>query len=424
MKISSFPVKFRERLSFIIVIFFVMAYKSNDALSNAQFWAEDGYIFFKQQFGIAAPQLLVTHFGYLHIIPRIVAWLAYWLPIAKAPLIYNACAIFLSATAITMTCLRLRTYIPPWVVTMSFLAVPISGEIFGTITNVQWFMQFVLATYCFTPAQRSSTVVVSVLRSIGFLTISLTGPFSIFLSIIVSTMLAAGWAAKRYHIDPFDGALGNFLENRDWHALSAMALGATMQAYMLASHPLTDNDVQEHLITHLRIAFTELVPIHMFGSNFLTEPAWILLYILVLGTLFFSTRIDGRIRLIALGFLALASLEIFASVAKIKDLSPLHQLPIGDRYFYMIKVVLWWVIWLTVATNSKHRTTATAITIGLICLFSITNSQYFRRSTLTDYAWRDHAIQLSQPGAHTIPINPNPNDWSFTVQTTDKIHRD
>jgi len=417
VKQPSYSAASRDWLALLAVVAFVMAYKSNDALSNPQFWAEDGYIFFKQQFGYAIPQLFTTHFGYLHFVPRLVAWVASWLPATKAPLFYNASAIFLSATAITLTSMRLRRYLSPWIVAVSFLAVPASGEIFGTITNVQWFLQFALAAYCLTPEKQGATFtpLSRGLRASAVFITALTGPFSIFVLAVVLATFATGWIFARYRRALFDQQMRDFFQSRDSHLLLALALGAAVQFFMLLSHPQVDNTVRQAPLSMLTTVFTEIVPIHIFGSNFLTGTAWICLYTLIVGTLLFARRIDCKASIVMLSFVALAGLETVASMLKMPDLMPLQQILIGDRYFYLVKVCWWWAVWLALRACSRHLADATVITTAMICLFAIANPQYLRRATLTDYAWRAHAAQLSQPGPHTIPLNPDPGVWSFTV---------
>lgn len=406
----------RDWLGFLIVILFVVAYKSNDALSNPQFWAEDATVFFKDQFGSALPQLFSPYAGYLHTIPRVVAWVASWLPATKAPLIYNACAILLSATAITLTCKRLRTYVPAWIVALSFLAVPTSGEIFGTITNAQWFLQFTLAAYCLASVEAGVSARRSWLRALGVLVIALTGPFSILLLMVVVGMLATSWVARRAGMDSFDGALRDVITSRDWPALSTLALGAVVQAGVLLTHPPAESGIRHGLFATLRITFTELVPIHTFGSDFLTGTAWLLVYALIIGTLVLSRQIDGRARLVVLGFIAFAAIEVFAPVARMNDASPLYALAAADRYFYVVKVVWWWAVWLALSSmGERSRFNSTLMTAALICLFAVTNPQYLRRGVFIEFSWRDHARQLLLPGKHTMPVNPR--GWGTTVET-------
>ncbi len=406
----------RERWSLFLVILFVLAYKCNDALSYPQFWAEDATVFFKEQVGSAWPQLLSPYAGYLHAIPRLIAWVASWMPPGKAPLIYNAAAIVLSAAAIYFTAQRLRRFLPIWIVALSFLAAPTSGEIFGTITNAQWFLQFVMAAYCLAPTEQGSTRTATWLKVLAILVISLTGPFSFLLLIVIIACSCASLISRRSGIDPFNGHLSGFLANRDWPAIAAMSVGAIVQSAVLVTHPPTQHEVEQPILAAFKITFTEIVPIHVFGTDFLTGTGWLLIYALVISALLWTRKVDGRARLLALGFLALAAIECFAPMLRASDLDPLRPLAAADRYFYLFKVVWWWVIWLVLCDGTRRsRLNATAITTALICFFAITNAGYMQRNAFVDFAWRGHTATLDLPGTHTIPVNPP--GWSITVET-------
>lgn len=403
-----------DRVAFFLIVLVAMAYKSNDALSNPQFWAEDATVFFKEQFGTSLPQFFSPYAGYLHFVPRLVAWIASWGPAAKAPLIYNASAILLSAAAIVVTCKRMRPFVPMWIVALSFLAVPTSGEILGTITNAQWFLQFVLAALCLTPYQSTRGWMVW-LRPLGILAISLTGPFSIVLALIVAGMLAASLLSRRIKIDPFNGALGDFATTRDWAALGALCTGAVVQAAVVMAHPVAKDESHLGLFSLLKITFGELVPIHAFGSSFLTGTTWILLFAVIIGTLIFSRRIEGHSRLIVLGFAAFAAAETFAPV-RLRDFSPLYHFMLADRYFYLIKVVLWWAVWLSMTgINRRSRWNSTVATTALLCLVAVTNQQYMRRPAFVEFEWQSHAKKLETPGSYTVPLNPQ--GWGVVIDS-------
>ncbi len=404
----------RERIAFFLIILVAMAYKSNDALSNPQFWAEDATIFFKEQFGTSLPQFFTPYAGYLHFVPRLVAWIASWLSATKAPLIYNASAILLATAAIVVTCSRMKSYVPVWIVALSFLAVPGSGEILGNITNAQWFLQFALAALCLTPMQVACGWMVW-MRPLAALAMALTGPFSIVLALIIASILATAYLLRRIKLDPFNGALGEFAATRDWAALTATCFGAIVQAAFVITHPPVKGEGQDGLFPLLKITFGELVPIHTFGSSFLTATAWLLLFAVIIGTLVFSKRIEGRSRLIVLGFVAFAAAETFAPV-RLKEVAPLYQFMLADRYFYLVKVVLWWAAWLSMSGGSRRsRWNASVATTALLCLVAVTNQQYLRRPAFVDFDWRSHAKQLETPGSYTVPLNPQ--GWGVIIDS-------
>lgn len=403
-----------DRVAFFLIILVAMAYKSNDALSNPQFWAEDATVFFKEQFGKSLPQLFAPYAGYLHFVPRLVAWIASWLPATKAPLIYNSSAILLTTAAIVVTCRRMKSYVPMWIVALSFLAVPNSGEILGTITNAQWFLQFALAALCLTPMQVARGWMIW-MRPLAVLAMALTGPFSIVLALIIAGMLTTAYLSRRIELDWFNGALGEFAATRDWAALAAMCTGAIVQAAIVITHPPVKGESQEGIFPLLKITFGELVPIHTFGSSFLTATAWLLLFAVIVGTLIFSKRIEGRARLIVLGFAAFAAAETFAPV-RLKEVAPLYQFLLADRYFYLIKVVLWWAAWLSMTSDSRRsRWNASVATTALLCLVAVTNQQYLRRPAFVDFDWQSHAKQLEAPGSYTVPLNPQ--GWGVIIDS-------
>ncbi len=61
----------------------VVVLKTPDALRLPQFWAEDGAVFFSQQWGHLIPRIFVPYGGYLNVIPPhgSLLWLATAVPV-------------------------------------------------------------------------------------------------------------------------------------------------------------------------------------------------------------------------------------------------------------------------------------------------------------------------------------------------------
>ncbi len=407
----------REWIPLLLIVLFVVAYKSNDAISNPQFWAEDALVFFQEQFGKALPQLFSPYAGYLHTLPRIIAWVATAVPATHAPLVYNASAVLISGASIAFVCRRLRAWLPPWFTALTFLAVPTNGEIFGSLTNVHWFLQFVLAAYCLTPRVQSQTTLVRSLQFLGVFLISITGPFSLLLVMVMIGLLSASWIAGHFKVDPFGGALARFSSDRDWVVLAALLLGAVVQALTLSLSAASENSVNQPLFHAFKITFGLLMPIHTFGSNFLNGKLWLLLHALLAGILVFNRRVDGQARLVVLGFIAFAAITTLAPVARSADPMVMTSFFAGDRYFYLIKVTWWWAVLVTLrGTLHGGKRSASFVTAALVCMIAVTNMHYLRRGALPDMAWAHHARALDAPGKHRI--HTNPAGWSATVEAS------
>src|SRR3989442_626153 len=60
-----------------------------DAISNPQFWAEDGKFLYADAYNTGGlGPFLWPYFGYLHLIPRLTALIAHALPLGRGPLLF------------------------------------------------------------------------------------------------------------------------------------------------------------------------------------------------------------------------------------------------------------------------------------------------------------------------------------------------
>ncbi|MGH8032301.1 MAG: hypothetical protein ACREO8_08050 [Luteimonas sp.] len=76
--------------AFAFAFAFAFAMKSPGALTSPPFWAEDGIVFFQQQHHAGTSLLLEPYAGYLHFIPRLIAWISSVAPLEWVPLAFNA----------------------------------------------------------------------------------------------------------------------------------------------------------------------------------------------------------------------------------------------------------------------------------------------------------------------------------------------
>jgi hypothetical protein len=147
---SGFTARFLERRGFLYAagaIFLLLYLRRPDALNHPQFFAEDGVVFFHDQFLFGVLEALwIPHGGYLLFIQRLTAWLGSFFPSVLAPAIYNVTALALSAVCCAMFVRPVfraivRSDLLRFVIACLFAIALDSAELIGTITQIQWFLQ-------------------------------------------------------------------------------------------------------------------------------------------------------------------------------------------------------------------------------------------------------------------------------------------
>ena len=155
-----------------------------DAISNAQFFAEDGNVWFADAYNHGwARALAITHTGYFQTLPRLGAALALAVPLQHAPLVMNLVGLVLQvAPAIFLLSARAERWAPLRIrvlMALAYLALPNTSELNVSITEAQWHLALLACLVVLSRPPDSRTGVafdVAVLALCG-----LTGPFCIVL---------------------------------------------------------------------------------------------------------------------------------------------------------------------------------------------------------------------------------------------------
>src|SRR5215472_2407952 len=97
------PLRWDRYAILFALVFLLLVFRRPDALTNPQFWAEDGVQFFFSQITRGTwASLFRPYAGYLHLIPRLVAAGASPLPARVAPLLYNFSALLIATWSCTL----------------------------------------------------------------------------------------------------------------------------------------------------------------------------------------------------------------------------------------------------------------------------------------------------------------------------------
>jgi len=360
------------------------------ALHTPQLYAEDGSIFLLQNEAVGARALLEPYNGYLHLLPRLIAWLASrTADVAWWPAIYNGLA-FAIAVGVFARLASERVRLPgkPWLI-LAFVVVASTGETLLSVTNLQWIAAFFLVLQLFVtrPAHAGARAL-----DLGLVVLAgLTGPFA-----LVLLPLFAWRAARERNAD-------NLL------VLATVLACALVQAGFLARSELQPE--------HAGDAFRPGMLLAIIGSRLVLWPiagaaavrAWprwshALLGVAALATLLaWALRRDERRPIRARVVAAFALVTLACLYRARPDTWENDDLVNGDRYFYLSRVLLaWLVIW-----EFDARPPAVAwLARGVAVLGAVTFAPRFSEPAPPDYHWRAHCDPIRRGTAARIPTLP------------------
>ena len=337
-------------------------------------------------------------------------------------MVYNAATLVISAFCVAYTSRRLDLIVPWPVVLLSFYIVATGGEIFGTLTNVQWFTQFALVAACILPATDKGR-----LNKLGIVALvllaSLTGPFSIFVFFSVALLHSYAWIGRRTPALmrlPLVSDCTTASKSLSSTRVAALFGGALIQiGYLALSNSRAPHDSKSNLAQLITTTFGDVLPLHIFGQHYLTSTAWLSIFSLLVFLVATQRNADSGARVYIVMLIALASAFALAGTAA-NNLDGTMSFGFSDRYFYFSKLIFWWALYFILSSKANREQT-TAFVIGAMAFFAIVNGHLLQRSVFKDLHWKEHAGALIQPGHHEIPINPSWN-ISITTESRDKPH--
>ncbi|EPQ1034068.1 Uncharacterised protein [Enterobacter hormaechei] len=208
-------------LFIFLFCFLVFVFRRPEIITNAQFWAEDGAIWYHQANTIGPlNSLILPQQGYYQTISKLVASLSLAVPVYYAPLLYNVIGIsircfmvmFLLSNRLSMYSLPSRVLIALFVVLMPHLE-----EVHANITNTHWYLSMWLFMVLIAnkPASRiDKTHDIFVLVIAG-----LSGPFIVFMAPVLALKMIANASGKNIFIKTI-----NAIKSVDWFAFVFIAL--------------------------------------------------------------------------------------------------------------------------------------------------------------------------------------------------------
>lgn len=388
-------------LAFAVLLFLRKPY----ALLVPQPYAEDGSIFLAQNDLVGLRALLEPYMGYLHTLPRLLAWLAArLLDPAWWPAFYNVASFAIWVAVVVRTFsprLPLPPALRPWLALAFFLG-PQTGEVLFNITNLQWLVAFLVIKQAFLAAPTTTTQRVTDLTLL--LLVGLTGPFIIALGPLLAWRWWRDLAAYRATTpSPFSGS--------QLLALSSPLLLATVCAAVQAWFIVR---------TGPKFVFPPFVASHFFevvGQRLLILPVLgddlarrlppaVLAFgglLPVLALLAWSLRPHPR-RLLRAQLVAAFLLTLAAGVYRSRpDTWPLQNLVFSDRYFYLPRVLLAWLLILELDTA---RRTVAWLARAFLLAGALVHLKGYTVPAPPDYHWADHVDPIRRGVPANLPTLP------------------
>lgn len=375
----------------------LLALRKPWALHTPQLWAEDGAVHLHDVDLWGWHALLMPYRGYLHVLPKLIAWLAEHIAdVAYWPGIYNWSA-FLFTLVVASRMLSPRLDLPgrPWLA-LAVVLVPNSGEVFLNITNLHWIadlllvQQFLLARPT-TTAQRVGDYLLIVLAG-------LSDPSAlIFLPL---------FAYRAWRERDADRVI----------ALALVAACAGVQFYFLRVAGLrADGDMPPfHLYAFLQVVGTRLIVWPFFGRHLAgSAPAWVngmAAPLLLLAILVWAARPDPR-RAQRLRLIAAWLLIGFACVYRIRPDGwpqkwqvPLNDLIFEEPYFFAARILLLWLVIAEFAAAQRPiRWLARVACLSAVLL----EIPFYHLDAPENLHWAEHCAPIRRGEIADIPILPN-----------------
>ena len=409
-------------VSIFFLCFLVMALRRPDIILNAQFWAEDGRVWFAEAYnhGVLA-SLLKPQNGYFQTISRLVLGFATFFPLEYVPIISNICALFFRAILIVFLFSSRFSWVGIFAkisILIYFLLMPGLDEVHANITNTHWYLALYLLMIIV--ADDASTGFWKIHDMLFLILSSLSGPFVLF---IVPCLIYKYYYQlsidKELRVKPFLDKLSNPF---------FILLFLLMVVQLLAVLSITEGD---RSLTRLGASYTLFV--HIVVSRIFTgfiSPsfgAWLwqhdifsfIIFIVCIGIIFSVcfNKTEWRARVIVI----FSSLMLAAALYKpmlslsLPQWSLLESFDSGGRYF-IITNLCWCSLLIFFIQKYFRKYSRILFTLFFIGFMAISVS-YFKIKPLPESHYAESISvfrNLQQGEKMDIPIAPG-STWFMTL---------
>ena len=391
-----------------------MLLRRPDAVTNPQFFAEDGRIWFEDAYQAGRLHtMFVPHGGYFQSVERLTAALGVTVGLGRAPATSNALALILEIAPVAfLLSPRFAVVVPSFPLRVALAALYVilpNAEAHANITNAQWHVALLACMVLMVPdGGRTWRVVdLSILALCG-----LSGPFIVLLAPLAAYRL---WVTR------------DRLELPRLAVIAPLALLEGVTTLLTAEADRSPGPIGAGLDPLLRIIANRVViggsvgndTDRQFFTNGWPHGLTIALILTAIGAgVFAAALLRGPLSLKILDLFAAGILLIALAKPQVNAVLPQWDLmgstEAGDRYFVI--PMLAWAVSLVWLVSLLPRQVALAVGAVAAAGLVVHAQASWRYPPFVDYQPQTEAAQLdaTPPGAAiTVPLNPP--GWNMTL---------
>lgn len=400
--------------------FIVMVMRRPDLISNPQFWAEDGAVWYQQAHNLGwFKALLIPQSGYFQTISRLVAAFTLNFSLSSAPLIFNLigiairCSVILFILSKRVSYFSLKTKL---VICLFILLMPHLAEVHANITNTHWYISIYLFFILISDNGNSL-----LWRAHDFLVMiisGLSGPFIVFLAPVLFLKIL-----NKVELTSIKIAMMGFIKRLGFFELSFSAICLVQIVTILASQSgeRVTAPLGASLDTLVNIASSRIF-LGFITSNQQSVAIWDMQYLnYVVSFLGFSLLailvIKGDWR--AKSCVIFPFLMLCAALARPAISSTLPQwgqmrVGGGERYFVISSI--FWLICLLKAVNYFSWRFKSYSELFLLAVVLVSGFFNFKIAPLHDARWDKQVVMYNNtPKGKNIRLDINPTHWKMDL---------
>ncbi|MCI2291014.1 glucosyl transferase [Enterobacter sp. I4] len=406
--------KYGVAITFIIA-FLLIWLRRPDLLTNAQFWAEDGRVWYAGVYnGSIIDFILTPKNGYYQTISKLTAAVSLAIPIELAPLLFNIVAISIRAMAISFLLSSRMSDISfsgRLCVSLFAILMPEITEIHANITNTHWYLAlYLLLILIARPAKSAAGKAHDIVMTI---IAGLSGPFVVFMAPVVLMKLIHNKALQFRRIDISKVDLISYI-------VAACSVIQAVSILLTADGTRTKAPLGASMDT-----LSSILSSRIFFSSFSTarDASWLwnypffkylVCFIGFTAIVYTLIKSDWKMRSVVI-FPAIMFAFALAKpqMANIEDQWPKFMLS-GERYTVIPSIAMFAVICYCIGQIKGYI--GKAVTICFTILYLYTAVDNFKIRKMPDLNWGNEVVKLhSAKKGEEVKMKINPVGWDMVL---------